>query len=298
MGQRLSCAVHEAVAKSTEVDLMSWVMRRAPVYRQTCRHARETVSPHPTIAHTKDGRWVMANLGTRPDDGKRLIELLERYGIESGLDPEQSAVRAGGRFVPGTAPDQRKRDPAMEAVQRFVRSFTYANIPWREAQQLGMLWAPLRKPHENALDPHWIARKSVTDVAHPELGRSFRYATSKWIGTATGWSAGRRAPLLNEDAATRGRAARTGRAGDQRDAAGAGRRKAVAARQALSAERHPHPGFHLVPGLGRRHALPERVRRREHQGRAEEPSRTRAWPRWRRSAAAPRATRRPRRCPP
>ncbi len=144
----------------------------------------------------------MASLGTRPDDGKRLIELLERYGIESGLDPEQSAVRAGGRFVPGTAPDQRKRDPAMEAVQRFVRSFTYANIPWREAQQLGMLWAPLRKPHENALDPHWIARKSVTDVAHPELGRSFRYATSKWIGTATGWSVGRRAPLLNEDAAS------------------------------------------------------------------------------------------------
>jgi len=201
-GQRVSCAIHEAVAKCTEVDLMSWVMRRAPVYRQTCRHARESVSPHPTIAHTKDGRWVMASLGTRPDDGERLIELLERYGIESGLDPQQNAVRQGGRFVPGTAPDQRKRDPAMEAVQRFVRCFTYENVPWREAQQLGMLWAPLRKPHENALDPHWIARESVTDVAHPEIGRSFRYATSKWLGTETGWTVGRRAPLLNEDAAT------------------------------------------------------------------------------------------------
>ncbi|MGZ8264664.1 MAG: CoA transferase, partial [Burkholderiales bacterium] len=42
-GQYLSCAVHEAVAKSTEVDLMTWVMRRAPVLRQTCRHARESV---------------------------------------------------------------------------------------------------------------------------------------------------------------------------------------------------------------------------------------------------------------
>ena len=200
VGQHLSCAVHEAVAKCTEVDLMSWVMRRAPVYRQTCRHARESITPHPSIVHTKDGRWVMANLGTRADEGKRLIELLERYGIEPGLDAEQAAPPRGGRFVPGTAPDARKRDPSMEAVQRFVRAFTYANVPWREAQEAGMLWATLRKPHENALDPHWLARHSCSDVEHPELGRSFRYATSKWIGTETGWTPGRRAPLLNEDA--------------------------------------------------------------------------------------------------
>ena len=41
----------------------------------------------------------------------------------------------------------------------------------------------------------------MTDVEHPELGRSFRYATSKWISTANDWTVGRRAPLLNEDAA-------------------------------------------------------------------------------------------------
>lgn len=201
-GQRVSCAIHEAVAKCTEVDLMSWVMRRSPVLRQTCRHARETISPHPTIAHTKDGRWVMASLGTRPGDGDRLIELLDRYGIESGMDPQKSDLSKGGRFVPGTGPIQEKRDKGMEAMQRFVRCFTYENVPWREAQELGMLWTPLRKPHENALDPHWIERKSCTDIEHPELDRSFRYATSKWIGTATGWSAGRRAPLLDEDADT------------------------------------------------------------------------------------------------
>lgn len=201
-GQQVSCAIHEAVAKCTEVDLMTWVMRRAPVLRQTCRHARESVSPHPTIAHTKDGRWVMANLGNHPDDGKRLIALLESYGIESGLDASTAAPPRTGRFVPGTAPDLAKRDLSMEAVTRFVRSFTYDAIPWRQAQQAGMLWAPLRKPHENALDPHWLRRGSYTDVAHPELGRSFRYATSKWIGTASNWTPGRRAPLLDEDAAT------------------------------------------------------------------------------------------------
>src|SRR3989442_5385400 len=65
-----------------------------------------------------------------------------------------------------------------------------------------MLWAPLRKPHENAMDPHWLARQSCTDVEHPELGRSFRYATSKWLATGTSWSVGRRAPLLDEDGKT------------------------------------------------------------------------------------------------
>src|SRR5262245_45314312 len=200
-GQVLSCAVHEAVAKSTEVDLMTWVMRRSLVQRQTCRHAREGVTPHPSIVHTKDGRWVMANLGTRPGEAASLVALLERYGIEPGLTAEQGTTPTSGRFVPGTGPTKGTRDHAMEAVQRFVRAFTYEHVPWREAQEAGMLWAPLRKPHENALDPHWLARTSCTDVEHPELGRSFRYATSKWLATRTTWSVGRRAPLLNEDAA-------------------------------------------------------------------------------------------------
>ena len=201
-GQRLSCAIHEAVAKSTEVDLMTWVMRRALVMRQTCRHAREGVTPHPSIVHTKDGRWVMANLGTRPGETAQLVALLEKYGMDAGLDAEKATLPTSGRYVPGTGPSTAKRDHAMEAVQRFVRAFTYENVPWREAQEAGMLWAPLRKPHENALDPHWLARQSCTDVEHPELGRSFRYATSKWLATRTAWSVGRRAPLLDEDAAT------------------------------------------------------------------------------------------------
>ncbi len=201
-GQQVSCAIHEAVAKSTEVDLMTWVMRRALVQRQTCRHAREGISPAPTIAHTKDGRWVMAGLGNRPDDGEKLIALLDKYGMAAGYVAETTAKPKSGRFVPGTGPVKASRDDGMEAVQRFVRSFTYENIPWREAQEVGLLVAPLRKPHENAIDPHWLKRKSVTDVEHPELGKSFRYATSKWISTANDWTVGRRAPLLNEDAAT------------------------------------------------------------------------------------------------
>ena len=69
----------------------------------------------------------------------------------------------------------------LDVVQRFVRAWTYDDMPWREAQDAGLLWAPLRKPHENALDEHWLTRKTFADVEHPELGRSFRYPTSKWL---------------------------------------------------------------------------------------------------------------------
>ncbi len=161
-GQRVSCAVHEAVAKSTEVDLMTWVMRRSLVQRQTCRHAREGVTPHPSIVHTKDGRWVMANLGTRPG------EVATARGPAGALRHRgrpRPRSRARRRRAGGSSrardPTKGTRDHAMEAVQRFVRAFTYENVPWREAQEAGMLWAPLRKPHENALDPHWLARHEL-----------------------------------------------------------------------------------------------------------------------------------------
>lgn len=64
-GQHLSSAVHQAVSTCTELDLMSWIMRAAPLFRQTCRHAAQTVSDVPTIMHTKDGRWVTARVGPK-----------------------------------------------------------------------------------------------------------------------------------------------------------------------------------------------------------------------------------------
>ncbi len=86
----------------------------------------------------------------------------------------------------------------LEVIQRFTRAFRYDTMPWREAQESGLLWAPLRKPHESALDEHWLQRNSFADIDHPELGRSLRYCTSKWLSTATSWQIGRRAPTLGE----------------------------------------------------------------------------------------------------
>ena len=199
-GQEVSCAVHEAVAKSTEVDLMSWVMRRAPLWRLTCRHAVETPTHTPNIAHTKDGRWYVS-WGVSARDQANLVPFLSEWGMQADLEPPGSGADLRARSVPGTVAGNERTAHVQEVIGRFVRAFSHEDMPWREAQEAGLLWAPLRKPHESALDEHWLARGSYADIEHPELGRSFRYACSKWLSSETSWQTGRRAPLLGEDTA-------------------------------------------------------------------------------------------------
>jgi crotonobetainyl-CoA:carnitine CoA-transferase CaiB-like acyl-CoA transferase len=196
--QDVSVAVHEAVSKNPELDIMYWVMRRVPLWRLTNRHASEQPNHSPNIAHTKDGRWFISHgMGAR--DLKNLVPLLSQYGMQADLQPPPPDADLKARNVPGSQAGDETRAHMMDVVQRFIRAWTYKEMPWRGAQEAGLLWAPLRKPHENALDPHWRQRKSFADVPHQEHGRSFRYPTSKWLSTATSWQVGRRAPLLGED---------------------------------------------------------------------------------------------------
>ena len=200
-GQDVSVAIHEAVSKNPELDIMHWVMRRVPLWRLTNRHAVETPNHSPSISHTKDGRWFISHgMGAR--DLKNLVPLLSKYGMQADLQPPPPDADLKARQVPGSAAGDETRAHMLDVVQRFIRAWTYKDMPWREAQDAGLLWAPLRKPHENALDPHWLKRKSFADVPHPEYGRSFRYPTSKWLATKTSWQVGRRAPLLGEDTET------------------------------------------------------------------------------------------------
>jgi len=197
-GQDVSCAVHEAVAKNTELDLMSWVMQHAPLWRLTCRHAVAQPNHTPNISHSKDGRWFISwGVGAR--DKAKLVPFLEQYGMQGDLKPPGSDADLRARSIPGSGPGDEETAHTLDIIQRFVRSFRYEDVPWREAQEAGLLWSPLRKPHENALDEHWLRRGTFADVEHPELGRSFRYAVSKWLSTETSWQIGRRPPLLGED---------------------------------------------------------------------------------------------------
>jgi crotonobetainyl-CoA:carnitine CoA-transferase CaiB-like acyl-CoA transferase len=199
-GQDVSVAIHEAVSKNPEQDIMYWVMRRVPLWRLACRHAAEVPNHSPSICHTKDGRWFITHgMGAR--DLKNLVPLLKRYNAQADLQPPPPDADLRARQIPGTAGSDEARAHMLDIVQRFIRAWVYRDVPWREAQEAGLLWAPLRKPHENAADEHWLARKTFADIAHPEFGRSFCYPTSKWLSNRTSWQVGRRAPLLGEDTA-------------------------------------------------------------------------------------------------
>ena len=142
-------------------------------------------------------------------DLKNLVPLLGKYNAQADLQPPPPEADLRARQVPGTAGCDEARSHMLDVVQRFVRAWTYKDMPWLEAQEAGLLWAPLRKPHENALDEHWRTRKTFAEIEHPELGRSFLYPTSKWLSSKTSWQVGRRAPLLGEDTeAVLGEAAR------------------------------------------------------------------------------------------
>ena len=196
-GQDVSCAIHQAVSINTELDLMSWVMRHAPLYRQTARHAAETPSDVPNISRTSDGRWNMT-WGVSARDKARLVPFLQQFDKAEDLQPPSNDIDMTARNTPGSTEVDAETRHMLEVIQRFVGSYDYEHLPWREAQEAGLLWAPVRKPHENALDEHWLARSSFSDIAHPELGRRFRYPTSKWLSTATAWQPGRRAPFVGE----------------------------------------------------------------------------------------------------
>lgn len=219
-GQLLSCSVHEAVSKCTEVDLMSWVMRRVTLRRQTCRHARETITT-PIIAHTKDGRWFM-NFAP-PADAEKFVAN-EGIGVPAA-DAEADDQAAGGIFgarsIPGTEADSDRAATAADLVQRLGRRIAYADVPWLRAQDQKLMWAPLRLPHENLDDEHWRIRGTFAEIEHPEHGVTATYPVSRWLSSARGWVVPGRAPLLGEHtdkiATTRSEA----RLGSVRDRVGA-----------------------------------------------------------------------------
>lgn len=199
-GQDVSCAVHTAVATSTEMDLMNWVMRAAAQHRQTCRHSAELPNRTSPLAQTKDGRWNLGWMVTAGDE-KNLLAFLQDHGMAYDLREPDAQRDPRARDIPGAVPFDERKAHIFEVVQRFVRCFRYQDLPWHAAQERGLMWAPLRQPHESLDDPHWQARGSHAWIEHPELGRALPYPAGKWLGTATRWQAARRAPRLGEHTA-------------------------------------------------------------------------------------------------
>ena len=197
VGQHLTTSVHEAVAQATEHDLPRWIYVRQEHLRQTGRHSGPVYSP-PGNLLTKDGRWLAAYrtyLAAGNQDGvggfNEYVKWLDSYGMAEDL----TDARYRDRTVLAARETERH---VGDVTARFVSRFLFSHDLWREAQARNQTWAPVRKPEENADDDHWIRRRTVVRVRHPELGRDLTHVGANWVSEQVPWKLGPRAPHLGE----------------------------------------------------------------------------------------------------
>lgn len=190
VGQKIDTSVHEAVATNTETDTPSWIYLAMKHRRQTCRNSMPVNSDLPSIAMTKDGRWLLPYRTYAGTGGSVVVDgngptaqLLREFNAQADID-EPGAVVSPERLT--------------ELTDKLISKLLYNRDLWRRGQELGMPWAPIRKPEENLQDDHWMLRDAYFDVHHPELGETFTYIGAKWVTEEFSWPHGPRPPLVGE----------------------------------------------------------------------------------------------------
>ena len=188
LGQFIDATVHQVVACSTERDIPAWLYTKAPFYRMTGRGAQPSLQP-PVLAPTKDGRWFMP-WERQEDYYYYALPLLQKHGYVEDLENAKYED-------PDTAATPEVTAHVQHVVNRFINRVMFEG-PWREAQELDMLWVPVRRPEENLDDPHWRARQTFAEVKHPEVGKTFSYCVGTWYSDQVEWKVGPRAPYIGE----------------------------------------------------------------------------------------------------
>lgn len=148
-GDFIDVSIHEAVSNCTEVAMPSYIYNHAIVQRQTGRHAAE----HPTrpwLRRTGDERYVKAFMFWSRHEARVIGELLKEAGIEHDLDSD--AYRELCERSPSAG-----HSHLNDLVDQLAASMT-ADELFHRAQAKGLLWASVRVPEENIVDPHFQAR--------------------------------------------------------------------------------------------------------------------------------------------
>ncbi|MCL0101578.1 CoA transferase [Dehalococcoidia bacterium] len=189
-GQYIDLPMHQAIATNTEQDVPAWVFNRAPFFRQTGKHAGPIVSRTNQLTQTKDGRVILTSPGAGHGP-ELLVELLRKHGI--------------GNEIHGSKYDDIEylRKPEVAAyidalMKQWAATEKFDRDLWKEGQGVGYNWAPVRRPEENAVDPHWQARETFYEVQHQDIGQAFTYVGAPWLAEETPWRKGLRAPYLSE----------------------------------------------------------------------------------------------------
>lgn len=189
-GQYIDASVHDACALTTESAVATYIYRGDVVIRQTGRHHSTAPTPRSQF-RAKDGKYVNAGTGGRDNPAwvRRIAKWMDSHGLADDLMEE--------RYLDPDFVRENANHIVNEVIANFIANRTADEI-YHEAQERGFPWGVVRAPEDLLHDPHLEYREFWTEVAHPELDRSFTYPGNGSIFNGTPWKISRRAPLIGE----------------------------------------------------------------------------------------------------
>jgi crotonobetainyl-CoA:carnitine CoA-transferase CaiB-like acyl-CoA transferase len=203
-GQFIDVSMHGASNVTTESASYTWLVARQTVQRQTGRHA-DVVLTGETQALCKDGRWVNTGVPPRyPHEFAAMLAWIRELDLEEqfhdmvflemgaalegmlnfavvGVDQEVTAIFGAGR-------------EALMLIAQNVNAYDY----FVGCQKRNLPAGAIYSPDEAFEDEQFRARGFQVEVAHDDLGRTFRYPGAPYKLPASPWRISSRAPKLGE----------------------------------------------------------------------------------------------------
>jgi len=182
-GEWIDLSMHEATAAAVEHVAGGYFERKEAEPRRGTLHWSRFFR----VGKCRDGYIMHCSLG----DWTSLIEWVKADGKAQDLDvPEYNEVVY--RFL--------KAEHLFDVLDEWVKDYSREDLLER-AQLLRQPYASVRPPEALFEDEQLIERGFFAEVAHPELGRKFRYPGAPYAWSATPWRVYRRPPLLGEHTA-------------------------------------------------------------------------------------------------
>jgi crotonobetainyl-CoA:carnitine CoA-transferase CaiB-like acyl-CoA transferase len=136
------------------------------------------------VGRCRDGYVMHCSLG----DWTSLIEWVNGDGKAQDLTgPEWEDV----------AKRREGAEHLFDVLDEWVKDYSRDELLER-AQLLRLPYASVRSPENLLNDEQLLARRYFQEVAHPELGRTFRYSGAPYLFNDSPWRVTRRPPLLGE----------------------------------------------------------------------------------------------------
>ncbi|MEC8958782.1 MAG: CoA transferase [Chloroflexota bacterium] len=187
-GQYIDASVHDACALTTEMHVNTYIYQGDVVMRQTGRHA-SVLPTEVSQLRCKDGGYVNASASRVTfRQFPVLVEWMDSHGLADDLGDE--------RYKDQEVFDSRG-DHISEVVAHFAANMTRDEIA-HGGQERGFNWGAVRTPDELVDEGHLNDRGFWVDVAHPELGKTFKYPGPAGIYNGSPWRISNRAPLIGE----------------------------------------------------------------------------------------------------